>query len=77
MSKTVIKITNLVKEYKMYSRKKDKLLEAMFPNIVKGRHGTFRATNNLDLEIKEGEVVGAEFNIDSLIDMLKTIIHEK
>jgi len=58
MSKTVIKITNLVKEYKMYSRKKDKLLEAMFPNIVKGRHGTFRATNNLDLEIKEGEVVG-------------------
>ncbi len=26
---------------------------------------------------KEGEVVGAEFNIDSLIDMLKTIIHEK
>ena len=58
MSKTVIKITNLVKEYKMYSRKKDKLLEAMFPNIVKGKHGTFRATNNLDLEIKEGEVVG-------------------
>lgn len=58
MSKTVIKITNLVKEYKMYSRKKDKLLETIFPTIVKGRHGTFRATNNLNLEIKEGEVVG-------------------
>lgn len=26
---------------------------------------------------KEGEIVGAEFNIDNLIDMLKTIIHEK
>lgn len=26
---------------------------------------------------KEGEIVGAEFDIDSLIGMLKTIIHEK
>lgn len=26
---------------------------------------------------KEGEIIGAEFNIDSLIEMLKDIIHEK
>lgn len=32
MSDTVIKITNLVKEYKMYARKKDRLLEAILPN---------------------------------------------
>ena len=26
---------------------------------------------------KEGEIVGAEFNIDSLIGLLKTILHEE
>ena len=26
---------------------------------------------------KEGEIVGTEFNIDSLIGMLKTILHEE
>ena len=56
MSDTVVKISGLVKEYKMYARKKDRLLEAILPNYKK--HTTFRAMDNLDLEIKKGEVLG-------------------
>ena len=56
MSDTVVKITNLVKEYKMYARKKDRLLEAVLPGYV--RHSTFRAMDDLSLEIKKGEVLG-------------------
>ena len=55
-SDTVIKITNLVKEYKMYDRKKDRLLETILPRYNK--HGTFRALDNLNLELKKGEVLG-------------------
>ena len=56
MNDTVIKISNLVKEYKMYSHKKDRLLEAVLPGYKK--HSTFRAMDNLDLEIRKGEVLG-------------------
>lgn len=56
MSDTVVKITNLVKEYKMYARKKDRLLEAVLPGYV--RHSTFRAMDDLSLEIKKGEILG-------------------
>ena len=56
MSDTVIKITNLVKEYKMYARKKDRLFEAVLPGYKK--HTVFRAMDNLSLEIKKGEVLG-------------------
>lgn len=56
MSDTVIKITNLVKEYKMYARKKDRLFEAILPRYKK--HTVFRAMDNLSLEIKKGEVLG-------------------
>ena len=52
----VIKITNLVKEYKMFSRKKDRLLEAVIPGYQK--HTTFKAMDNLNLEIRKGEVLG-------------------
>ena len=52
----VIAIKKLVKEYKMYARKKDRLLEAMFPFYE--HHDIFRAMNNLDLDIYKGEVVG-------------------
>ena len=55
-SEVVIKITNLVKEYKMFDRKKDRLLEAIIPNFE--RHHTFRAMDNLNLEVKKGEVLG-------------------
>ena len=55
-SDVVIKINNLVKEYKMYDRKKDRLLETVLPWYSK--HGTFRALDNLNLELKKGEVLG-------------------
>ena len=57
MSETMIKIKNLSKEYKMFAGKKDRLLETIFPNVV-SRHTTFKALDNLDLEIQKGEVVG-------------------
>ncbi len=56
MSEAAIKITNLVKEYKMFNRKKDRLLDAMFPWTHK--YTTFRAMNELNLEVKKGEVLG-------------------
>ncbi len=56
MSDTVIKITNLVKEYKMFKSKKDRLFETIIPGYEK--HNTFRALDNLNLELKKGEVLG-------------------
>jgi len=55
-SENVIEIKNLVKEYKMFNRKADRLLEAILPFYSK--HQVFKATNDLSLEIKKGEVVG-------------------
>jgi teichoic acid transport system ATP-binding protein len=53
---TVVKITNLVKEYKMFEHKKDRLIDAMFPWTHK--YTTFKAMDNLNLDIKKGEVLG-------------------
>ncbi len=55
-SDIVIKITNLVKEYKMYKGRKARLLEAVIPGYK--NHESFRAMDNLNLEIKKGEVLG-------------------
>lgn len=52
----VIEIKNLVKKYKMFNRKKDRLIEAIFPKIKK--HTDFTAIDNLDLGIKKGEILG-------------------
>ena len=38
MSDTVINITNLVKEYKMYARKKDRLLEFWVKTVQESQH---------------------------------------
>ena len=56
MSETVIKIDNLVKEYKMFARKKDRLLEALFPSFIQ-RHGTFKA--GMDVIRQKMEAVDA------------------
>ncbi|OKZ66626.1 MAG: hypothetical protein BHW02_01590 [Clostridium sp. 28_12] len=40
----------------MYPTKKDRLIEAVFPGAQ--RHGTFRAMDNLNLEVKKGEILG-------------------
>ena len=52
----VVEIKNLVKDYKMFTKKQDRLIEVIFPIIKK--HSNFRAMNNLDLTIKKGEVLG-------------------
>lgn len=52
----IIEIKNLTKSYKMYKSKKSRLLEAIFPKCNK--HTEFKALNNLNLEIKKGEVLG-------------------
>lgn len=56
MDDTVIKITDLTKEYKMFPRKKDRLLETVFPSYK--RHSVFKAMDNLNLEVKKSEVLG-------------------
>ena len=56
MEENVIEIKNLVKKYKMYNKKKDRLLEILVPKVQ--RHTDFTAMNNLNLSVKKGEVVG-------------------
>ena len=56
MNDNVITITDLNKEYKMYLRKQDRLLETIFPWLK--RHTVFKAMNNINLELKKGEVLG-------------------
>ena len=51
----VIEIKNLCKEYKMYHRKKDRLLEILLPKYQK--HSTFKALENFNLELKKGELL--------------------
>ena len=53
---SVISIKNLTKEYKMYNRKMDRLIETIIPKVQ--RHGTFKALENFDLELHKGEVLG-------------------
>lgn len=52
----IIEIQNLTKSYKMYKSKQSRLLEVIFPKCNK--HTEFKALNNLNLEIKKGEVLG-------------------
>lgn len=52
----VIEIKDLVKDYKMFKRKQDRLVEVICPFIKK--HSNFRAMDNLNLEIRKGEVLG-------------------
>lgn len=51
-----IKIENLEKDYKMFARKKDRMLETLFP--MKERHGVFKAMEGFNLEVRQGEVLG-------------------
>lgn len=51
-----LKIQGLCKGYKMFARKKDRILETMFPPIQ--RHGMFNAMQDFNLELKKGEVLG-------------------
>lgn len=55
-AENVIEIRDLVKEYKMFHRKKDRLLETIFPAYQK--HDVFRAMDHLNLDLKKGELLG-------------------
>ena len=52
----IIKINHLTKEYKMFAKKQDRLLEVLFP--FKTRHTTFKAMDDFSLNVKKGEVLG-------------------
>lgn len=52
----VIEIKDLVKQYKMYSKKQDRLVETIFPKV--NRHVNFTAMDHLDLSVRKGEVLG-------------------
>ena len=55
-SEVVLKIDGLSKGYKMFARKKDRIIETLFPAVE--RHGVFEAMHNFNLEVKKGEVLG-------------------
>ena len=54
--KIMIKIDNLCKNYKMFARKRDRIIETLVPTVKK--HGTFKALENFSLELRKGEVLG-------------------
>ena len=56
MSETVLKIEGLSKDYKMFARKKDRIIETLFPGVE--RHGVFEAMHDFNLEVKKGDVIG-------------------
>ena len=51
-----LEIKGLCKNYKMFSGKKDRLIETIIPGIK--RHSEFSALKDLNLTIKKGETVG-------------------
>ena len=55
-SEVVLKIEGLSKGYKIFARKKDRIIETLFPAVE--RHGVFEAMHNFNLEVKKGEVLG-------------------
>ena len=54
---TVISLRNVSMYYKLYNSPKDRLKEALSPTRKK-YHKEFYATNDINLEIKKGEIVG-------------------
>lgn len=55
-SNTAIKLENVNKEFKLFKKPADRLIEIM--PFQKPRHKKFHALKNINLEIKRGEVVG-------------------
>ena len=56
MEENIIEISNLTKSYKMYNSKQARLVEAIIPIIKK--HSEFKAIDDLNLNIKKGEILG-------------------
>ncbi len=53
---TVISLKNVSKVYRLYKNNKDRLLEAI--RINKVYHKKFAALNNINLEVKKGDILG-------------------
>ena len=51
-----LKIEHLSKSYKMFHRKKDRIIETIFPAVQ--RHGVFEAMHDFNLEVRRVEVLG-------------------
>lgn len=51
-----IEINNLYKNYKMFNKKRDRLIETILPGIK--RHSEFSAIKNFDLIINKGDSIG-------------------
>ena len=51
-----VSIKKLTKEYKMFNKKIDRLLELIFPFYKK--HSLFRAVDTIDLNVSKGEILG-------------------
>ena len=51
-----VKIENLCKKYKMYKSKKARLVETIIPSV--NMHSDFSAMQDLNLEVRRGEVLG-------------------
>ncbi|MBQ6553293.1 MAG: ABC transporter ATP-binding protein [Clostridia bacterium] len=52
----IISVKNLSKRYKVFGRKKDIIVEAMFPKA--NRHSLFTAVDNMSFDVYPGESVG-------------------
>jgi lipopolysaccharide transport system ATP-binding protein len=57
MSDIAVKLENISKFYKLYNEPKDRLKEALHP-FGKKFHKKFYALNDINLEIKKGEILG-------------------
>ncbi len=55
MAEFGIRITDLIKDYEVYPRPVDLVIETIFK---KNRHSHFRALDNVSFEVKKGEVLG-------------------
>lgn len=54
--KNIIEIKDLTKSYKMYKGKRARLLEMIIPKY--NNHTDFNALENVNLEVKKGEILG-------------------
>lgn len=75
MSDIAIKLENISMAYKLYKNPKDRMKEALHPTRKK-YHKNFYALNNINLEIKKGEVLGIVGRNGSGKSTLLKIINE-
>lgn len=54
----MIEVKNLTKVYKMYKSPADRVREALFPKLMKGKIKDFYALRDVSFSIKKGETVG-------------------